>query len=217
MIVLKIAGWIVGGLAGLLLILLLVALLLLIPRVGLDVHAEKGTFIAKIRYGWIRKTIRLPKGGKQKSKTKPEKKTKSDAEKSSKESKGTGKDLLSRLDLGDVTCEILAFLDDVKDRLRIDVLYIHAVFATGDAAKTGLYLGYLSAVTGIIYPFLARNFTMKTFEIVLDGDFEGDKTRYNLRFACSFRPIRMLAAGLRHGIRLYRMIRQTQKVEAKAK
>lgn len=81
-----------------------------------------------------------------------------------------GKDILSKLDLGDVMCEVLGFLDDVKDRLRIDVLYVHAVLATGDAAKTGLYLGYLSAITGIIYPFLARNFTIKTLEIVLDGD-----------------------------------------------
>lgn len=217
MIVLKIVGYIAGGLAAALLIVFVPAFLLLLPRVGMDVHAQDGTFTAKIRYGWIDKTIRLPKGRKkqQKEGKKSEKPSKPSKKKSPRE--GMGKDILSKLDLGDVMCEVLDFLDDVKDRLRIDVLYVHAVLATGDAAKTGLSLGYLSAVTGIIYPFLARNFTIKTLEIVLDGDFEGGKARYDLRFACSFRPIRMLAAGVKHGFRLYRMIRQTQKVEAKAK
>lgn len=215
MIVLKIVGYIAGGLAAALLIVFVLALLLLFPRVGMDVHAQDGTFTAKIRYGWIDKTIRLPKGKKKQPKQKSEKPSKPSKKKSPRE--GMGRDILSKLDLGDVMCEVLDFLDDVKDRLRIDVLYVHAVLATGDAAKTGLSLGYLSAVTGIIYPFLARNFTIKTLEIVLDGDFEGGKARYDLRFACSFRPIRMLAAGVKHGFRLYRMIRQTQKVEAKAK
>ena len=192
MIVLKIVGYIAGGLAAVLLIVFVLAFLLLLPRVGMDLHAQDGTFTAKIRYGWIDKTIRLPKGRKkqQKEGKKSEKSSKLSKKKSPRE--GMGKDILSKLDLGDVMCEVLDFLDDVKDRLRIDVLYVHAVLATGDAAKTGLSLGYLSAVTG-------------------------GKARYDLRFACSFRPIRMLAAGVKHGFRLYRMIRQTQKVEAKAK
>lgn len=217
MIVLKIAGWIAGGLAAVLVLVLVLTVLLLIPRVGMDVYAQDGIWTAKIRYGWFRKTIHLPKGRKKASETDqtPEKTSKPPKEKPDKA--GMTKDLLSKLDLGDVMCEVLDFLDDVKDRLRIDVLYVHAVLATGDAAKTGLYLGYLSAITGVIYPFFTRNFTIKMLEIVLDGDFEGDKTRYDLRFAGSFRPIRMLAAGVKHGLRLYRMIRQTQKVEAKAK
>ena len=213
MIVLKIVGYIAGGLAAVLLIVLVLAFLLLLPRIGMDLHAQDGTFTAKIRYGWIYKTISLPKGKRSSQNKNPNKPSKPAEGTSSK----SGMERISSPNwIWRCMCEVLGS-GRRKDRLRIDVLYVHAVLATGDAAKTGLYLGYLSAITGIIYPFLARNFTIKTLEIVLDGDFEGSKIRYDLRFACSFRPIRMLAAGVKHGFRLYRMIRQTQKVEAKAK
>lgn len=115
-----------------------------------------------------------------------------------------------------MVCEGLAFLDDVKDRLRIEELRLSLVLAAGDAAETGLILGGLSAVAGMVYPFLVRNFTIKRLEIVLDGDFHGNTTRYDLHVSCSARPIRLLAAAAVHGLRLYRLIRQTQPMEANA-
>ena len=72
MIVLKIVGYIAGGLAAVLLIVLVLAFLLLLPRIGMDLHAQDGTFTAKIRYGWIYKTISLPKGKKNRPKQKSE-------------------------------------------------------------------------------------------------------------------------------------------------
>lgn len=214
MIVLKIAGLIAAGLAVFILIVLAGMILLLSPRVAVDLHAQNGALSLRLGYGWLHKTIRLPKHGKKPDGAeKPDKPEKTEEQPAGKR----GKDWLSGLDLGDVLCELLDFLEDVKDRLRIDVLCAHVTLATGDAAKTGLYLGYLSAVSGMLYPFLARNFTIRSLAIDLDGDFEGSKTRYDLRLACSFRPIRMMAAGIRHGLKLYRMMQQTQSMEAKAK
>ena len=76
MIVLKIVGYIAGGLAAVLLIVFVLAFLLLLPRVGMDLHAQDGTFTAKIRYGWIYKTISLPKGKQKQPKQKSEKPSK---------------------------------------------------------------------------------------------------------------------------------------------
>ena len=119
-------------------------------------------------------------------------------------------------DWGELICECLSFLEEVKDRLRIDVLRVQLLLAAGDAAKTGMYLGALSALVGMIYPFLTENFQIRDFHVQIDGDFEGGTMQYDLCFACSFRPIRMIGTAVRHGRKFYHIVKQTQEsVEAK--
>ena len=204
MIVLKIAG----GILLVLVILAALCALLLTPRVGISVHAQDGRVTGTVRYGVLHWKLRGKPAGErppapQKQAETPAKKPRWPAE-------------LAGLDLGGMVCEGLAFLDDVKDRLRIEELRLSLVLAAGDAAETGLILGGLSAVAGMVYPFLVRNFTIKRLEIVLDGDFHGNTTRYDLHVSCSARPIRLLATAAVHGLRLYRLIRQTQPMEANA-
>ncbi len=185
-------------------------LLLLCLRVGAQIEAQNGKFAVRVRIGPFRKTIEQIKGKKPSERKPPEQKQ----EKSPEEPESADRPWAA-MDWGDLLCELLGFFDDVKDRLRIDILRAHVLLATGDAAKTGLYLGGASALSGMIYPFFAQNFKIKELSVHVDGDFEGNDTKYDLCFACSFRPIRMIAVGMRRGCRLYHMLKQTQSVEAK--
>ena len=207
MIVLKIAG----GILLVLVILAALCALLLTPRVGISVHAQNGRVTGAVRYGVLRWKLHGPRG-------RPAAREKQPPGEGPRTPGKTPRwpAELARLDLGGIVCEGLAFLDDVKDRLRIEQLRLSLVLAAGDAAETGLMLGGLSAVAGMVYPFLVRSFTINTLEIVLDGDFHGNTTRYDLHLSCSARPIRLLAAAAVHGLRLYRLIRQTQPMEANA-
>lgn len=186
-------------------------LLLLCVRIGTQIEAKNGIFTVRVRVGIFRKTIERKKGSKKPRLEKPQKKPE-EIRKDAPESEDSP---WAAMDWGDLVCEILEFFDAVKDRLRIDILRVQILLATGDAAKTGLYLGGASALSGMIYPFFAQNFKIKELSVHVDGDFEGTDTKYDLCFSCSFRPIWMIVVGIRHGSRLYRMVKQKQSVEAK--
>ena len=76
-------------------------------------------------------------------------------------------------------------MEEVKDRLRIDVLRVQLLLAAGDAAKTEVILGALSALVGMIYPFLTENFQIRDFHVQIDGDFESGTMQYD-RLLCLF-------------------------------
>nr|WP_300129874.1 DUF2953 domain-containing protein [uncultured Butyricicoccus sp.] len=213
MFVLKIIALVLAWLVLIAFAICALLFVLLLPRVGFALHVYSGGKVeGRISYGFVRVHVRhMPKrdaATKTQSKQTPE-----PSKPASRPSWPSG---LSDIDLGDGMVMMLEFLDDVKERLRIDALCVELTLATGDAAKTGLYIGYLSALSGMLYPFLVRNFNMKRCSIVLDGDFQGAKTRYDVRFDLSFRPVCLLGAGLRHGLRLYRVVRKTQTMEAKS-
>lgn len=186
---------------------------LLLPRTGFALHVYSGGRVeGYIRYGFVRVRVRhLPK-----SHATPKEQPHDAAPPKQPLHRPSWPSGLPDIDLGDGMVMILEFVDDIKDRLCIDVLRVELTLATGDAAKTGLYVGYLSAIAGMLYPFLQRNFDMKRCSIVLDGDFQSTQTRYDVQFDLSFRPVLVLGTAVRHGLRLYRMIRKTQTMEAKS-
>ncbi len=178
-------------------------LLLLCLRIGAQIEAQNGKLTLRVRVGPFHKTLERKEGGRKSGrKTAPD--TPEQMQKDAPEEEDPP---WAAMDWGDLIYEILEFFDAVKDRLRIDILRVRLMLATGDAAKTGLYLGGASALSGMIYPFFAQNFKIKELCVHVDGDFEGTDTTYDLCFACSFRPIRMIAVGIRHGSRLYRMVK----------
>lgn len=199
---------IIGMLLGFVLVLIF---LLLCLRVGVSMQAQNDGICIRLQIGLLHKTIKPPIGGDKPAK----KKSVKESEESEPPEEKPEKLHLPDLDWGDLICEGLSFLEDVKGRLRIDVLRVNLLLATGDAAKTGLYLGGLSALGGMIFPFLEKNFRIRDFDVQIDGDFEGDTIHYDLRFACSFRPIRMIGVAIRHGRKIYHMVKQKQSVEAK--
>lgn len=198
---------IAAGIGILLALVLVLVFVLLCICIGFSVQMRNGERWIRIQVGLLRKTMKLGKLAK------PAKDPKSKTDKPKTEEPDTFE--LPDWDWGELICELLSFLEDVKDRLRIDVLCVQLLLATGDASKTGMYLGGLSALTGMVYPFLVENFQIRDFNVQIDGDFEGNATQYDLCFSCSFRPIRMIGPVVRHGRKLYHIVKQTQSVEAK--
>lgn len=193
---------IAAGIGILLALVLVLGFVLLCLRVGAFVQVRNDGVSIRLQIGFLHKTIRPRKGRKP-----PAEKAEEKPEKPVAEQKESDEPELPDLDWGDLICEGLSFLEDIKDRLRIDVLRVKLLLATGDAAKTGIYLGGLSALSSMIYPFFAENFQIRDFNVQIDGDFEGNTTQYDLRFGCSFRPIRMIGAAVRHGRKIYHMVK----------
>ncbi|MBS5144509.1 MAG: DUF2953 domain-containing protein [Butyricicoccus pullicaecorum] len=200
---------IAAGIGILLALVLVLVFVLLCICIGFSVQMRNGESCIRIQVGLLHKTIKLGDFGK------PVKNPKSKTDKPKTETEEPDTFELPDWDWGEFICELLSFLEDVKDRLRIDVLCVQLLLATGDAAKTGMYLGGLSALTSMVYPFLVENFQIRDFNVQIDGDFEGNTTQYDLCFGCSFRPIRMIGPVVRHGRKLYHIVKQTQSVEAK--
>lgn len=203
---------IAAGIGILLALVLGLAFVLLCMRIGFSVQMKNGAGWIRIQAGVLHQTIKLTQFGKTRKQIK---RSRSKAEKPEAVPEEAEERSLPDWDWGELICECLSFLEEVKDRLRIDVLRVQLLLAAGDAAKTGMYLGALSALVGMIYPFLTENFQIRDFHVQIDGDFEGGTMQYDLCFACSFRPIRMIGTAVRHGRKFYHIVKQTQSVEAK--
>ena len=194
--------------------LLLLALLLMTPRTGVHLFAGNGRARMMVFYGPLHKMLDLSKDRK-KTKSKPKQEEK--AEKPAEEKPKKPGVNLKNLDIGQAVTDVLDLLGQAKDILRIDILRADVTIATGDAARTGLILGYSAALGGMIYPFLEQTFHIKDFHVAVDGDFQGEKTRYEIELSASFRPIAMLWLGVRSLPLMYRYYRTlTQKMEANA-
>ncbi len=206
MIIFMLALKILCILLAVLLGLVMLVLLAMVPRAGIRLTGKDGSINLWVRYGQIRlhlyplpkrakKTARAPK------KAPPEKQT--DAPKESR-----------HIDLGDTICLVLGLLDDLRHAMRIDILHLDAVIATGDAARTGTLLGMAAALSGMITPVLQQSFDIPHYHIYIDGDFQGDKGHWQAEAAVSVRPIRLLWALARRWRDIFNLFKP-EKTEAK--
>lgn len=206
MIIFMLALKILCILLAVLLGLVMLVLLAMVPRAGIRLTGKDGSINLWVRYGQIRlhlyplpkrakKTARAPK------KAPPEKQT--DAPKKSR-----------HIDLGDTICLVLGLLDDLRHAMRIDILHLDAVIATGDAARTGTLLGMAAALSGMITPVLQQSFDIPHYHIHIDGDFQGDKGHWQAEAAVSVRPIRLLWALARRWRDIFNLFKP-EKTEAK--
>lgn len=204
MLLLKILGILLVILLGLVLFLLLAT----IPRVGVRVTGKDGLAGIWIRYGWLKLRI-YPL-----SKRKKVKKTPESAKKKEPAPKKEFPFDFSKLDLGDAFYLLLDLLDELRDVLRLDTVLVDAMLATGDAARTGILLGQIAALTGMITPFLEQNFNIRDYHIAVDGDFQGNTTHWEAEIAFSVRPVRMGWALVKRWRTLKRLYDSIQKTEA---
>lgn len=197
-------------LLGLLAGFILLGLLLMIPRTGVHLRAANGSLTLMLFYGKLHRVFRIPGEKKKQKEPAPAKPKK---EKSA--AKKTRSVNFKNLDEAEIITDVLELLADARNTLRIDLLRADVTIATGDAARTGILLGYAFALGGMIFPFLEQTFHIKTFHVVLDGDFQGETTRYDVELSCSLRPIQMLWLGVRRIPKIYRYYRLlTKNVEA---
>lgn len=86
----------------------------------------------------------------------------------------------SRLNIQDVLALAFDLMDDLAGSLTFERLFITVIVHTDDAAETANLLGGMCAVTGILYPELARRFVLRDHQITLDADFEAEKTVWSV-------------------------------------
>ena len=205
MIVLRIIGFI---LLTLLLLLFLLSLFVLLARARVDFRGENGSVELRIGLGPLRLKIwPLPEVlQKRKRQPAPKKKPKTPEETPRMFS-------TENVDLADVLDLLLEILGNMKDKLILETVWVQIMIGTGDAAHTGMLLGYSAAATGMILPFLEQNFNMKTYHIAVDGDFEAATTLWKVKLVLAMRPGSLLAVLLHHRRRLYGLYRQMVKKE----
>ena len=181
MTLLHILLWLVVIVLGL--VVLLGLILALVPlRVEIRRRIEGPPLRIRLSAGPLQITKRL--GGKSGKKTaKPKKKPtkKKTAPKAEQKEKKPGLPVdLSRLDLQDTLSLVFDLMDDLAGSLTFERLFVTVIVHTGDAAKTANLLGGMCAVTGILYPELARRFVLEDHQITLDADFEAEKTVWSV-------------------------------------
>lgn len=205
-------GWILLILLLLALALLVLAHLLLVPRTGVHIWAGSGRGVTVKVFYAMKHVLVFPR-----PKKPGKKKPASKAAEPEPEADKPGRKLNWRaLDLGDTICFGLDLLLQLKNTLRLDVVRVDATLATGDAAKTGASLGYLSAGVSMLYAFLMEHFNLKTCHIAVDGDFEGRETVYDAEVSLSVRPIALEWVMLRNARGLYRIYKTLMKTEAES-
>ena len=154
-------------------------ILALVPlRVEIRRRIEGPPLRIRLSAGPLHITKRL--GGKSEKKAaKPGKKAekKKTAPKAEQKEKKPGLPVdLTRLDIPDTLSLVFDLMDDLAGSLTFERLFVTVIVHTEDAAKTANLLGGMCAVTGILYPELARRFVLRDHQITLDADFEAEKT-----------------------------------------
>ena len=198
MLFFKILCGIILFIFGCVLILILAA----IPRTGMRITCSDGLTGIWIRYGWGKLRI-FPLESHRESSRPPDK---SAPAKSSYD--------ISQVDLGETLSLLLDLLYELRMALRLDTVRVDALLATGDAAHTGILLGQVAALTGMITPFLEQHFHIRDYHIAVDGDFQGNTPHWEGELIFSVRPIRLIWALIKRWRSLKALYHSIQTTEA---
>ncbi len=189
-------------------------LLLMSASTGIEAVGVNGEVGADLRCGVLRVPIypRRKKGaepgqGKLQKPKKPKKQ-----KKTAKYKRVFNKE---ELDIGEILGIVMDILEELGGTLNISRLRVRILIGTDDAAKTGILLGYASALIGMAVPFFENTFEMKDYHINVDADFDADHTIWAFDTFLYVRPIRIISILLRHSPKLFRLYKRLfKKVEA---
>lgn len=173
MIVLKVIGILL--LAILVLGIGLAALLMCLPaRIEVRRRMPDGPLRVRIGFGPVRRVWTLGQERKKKPKQK-KKQEKAPAKPKEKKPHAPMVDL-KKLDYEQAFSLMLDLIDDMAGTMTWERLHITVILHTPDAAQTGNLLGALSALVGNLYPYFERAFVLEDTKIILDADFDAEKT-----------------------------------------
>ncbi len=196
-------------------ILFVFMLLLISARTGIEAVGVNGKVSVDLRYGVLR--IPIYPRRKEDAEPKPQKEKPQKPEKPKKPAKYKRVFNKEELDIGEILGLVMDILEELGSRLNISRLKVRVVIGTDDAAKTGLLLGYASALIGMAIPFFENTFEMKDYHINVDADFEADHTEWAFDAFLYVRPVRIISVMLRHSPELFRLYKRLfKKVEAEA-
>ncbi len=194
MTALKIAGIVA---LALLLAALLTGILLLTLRVRLEVRGKNGELRVRIGVGALHIPLYpLPK----RVKRAPEKPRK--PRRRPRKVKQPPVLHWERVGWRDTLELVMDVLSAIRDRLYLETLLLNLVFASTDAARTGMLYGGASAAAGMLVPFLEEHFNVEDLHIRLRADFDSHETQWAAVLVCAARPVSVLRALWRERRRL---------------
>lgn len=173
MIVLRILGILLLILLGL--FVLTVCILCSTIRIAVQRDIPDGALCLSVGFGMFKREVIL---GDKKKKTKPKKEQKKKPEKK-REPKPSRFDF-KKLDFEQAFVLALDLIDDLAGSITWERLHVTLIIHTPDAARTGNLLGALSAIVGNIYPYMERAFVLQDTRIILDADFDAEKTVWGI-------------------------------------
>lgn len=192
MIVLRILGMLFGIALGLT-IILTVFTLWAPMRLELRRKPPDGRIKLRIGFGPVKKVFTIGKRRKAVGqRAAPQKQQQKSTKK--KQPKAPSFDI-KKLDYRQAFSLLLTLIDDMAGVMTWEKLHVTVLLHTSDAAKTGELLGALSAAVGNIYPYLERAFVLRDTKIVLDADFDAEKTVWSMDITVMTRLSRFVRTG----------------------
>ena len=99
---------------------------------------------------------------------------------------------------------MLDFLEELRGKLRVNLLRIHVVMAGGDPCDLAVNYGKTMSALAALDPQLERFLTIQKKDVWVGVDFEKDKTLVVARMDLTITLGRILSLGVRHGFRILR-------------
>lgn len=215
MIILRVLGILLGIVLGL--FILLTGFTLWAPmRVELRRKPPDGPIKLRGSFGPVKKVFTI---GKRKKLPKQKAKQPQKEQKPKKEKQPQAPRFdVKKLDYGQAFSLLLTLIDDMAGAMTWEKLHVTLILHTSDAAKTGELLGALSVAVGNLYPYLERDFVLQDTRIVLDADFDAEKTVWGMDIAVMTRLSRFVHTGWKRRKELWALWKsiQTTKEEREA-
>ena len=215
MIILRVLGILLGIVLGL--FILLTGFTLWAPmRVELRRKPTDGPIKLRGSFGPVKKVFTI---GKRKKLPKQKAKQPQKEQKPKKEKQPQAPRFdVKKLDYGQAFSLLLTLIDDMAGAMTWEKLHVTLILHTSDAAKTGELLGALSVAVGNLYPYLERDFVLQDTRIVLDADFDAEKTVWGMDIAVMTRLSRFVHTGWKRRKELWALWKsiQTTKEEREA-
>lgn len=169
-----------------------------------------GPLKLRIGFGPVRKVFVL--GKRRKKKPKPKTKQKQEKPKKQKPPQAPRYDV-QKLDYQEAFSLLLTLIDDMAGAITWEKLHVTLILHTSDAAATGELLGFLSAAVGNLYPYLERAFVLQDTKIVIDADFDAEKTVWEVDISLMTRLFRFLRTACKRRKELWRLWKSIQTTE----
>lgn len=169
MIVLRIIGIVLAVLA--LGVAVVVLTLTLKASIAVRRSMPDGPLRVRVRYGPIKKVFTLGQRKKKPKQVRERQKTEQP-----KQQRAQSAVSLENLDIRECMDLAVDMLDDMTGAITWERLHVTVILHTDDAARTAILLGTLSALVGNLYPYMERAFVLRDPKIVLDADFDAQRT-----------------------------------------
>lgn len=197
-------------LAGLLLAVFLLGRI----RVGGEAEYAETGLLVKVRVGFLHFQVFPLKKKREKTekKKKPSRKKKenpaeikAEPEPQPREKKGGSLELVKGC--LPLVCEAAG---ELKQKIRIDKLYLDLTIASGDAAGTAMAYGYANMALGMLWPVIEQNFEVKDPKLHTGVDFTARSSAVYIAAGFSARLGQLCSFGLRFGWKFLRIYWKTR-------